>query len=245
MKTARDHLEDAFGKAMPEHLDWQTTNPYVAERERDLTHEAFLPLGTRVLDLGCGEGATLIHLDAAKHDATFTGVDLFESKLVLARQRLPRCTFVAASADNLPFEDASFDHVLVRDLIHHIEQPERVIDEIARVLLPRGRVDVLEPCRYNPLIALHALTQPAERGELRSTRRFLTKLCARRFKVTRATHHQPFPIHRLVFHPTLGMPSAATHPLARTAVDLFERFAAHAVPRVAWAYLHIRATKPT
>ncbi|MFT3765858.1 MAG: class I SAM-dependent methyltransferase [Minicystis sp.] len=240
MSSAREHLEAAFGQAAPEHLDWQTASPYVGARERALVRAAFLPLGARVLDLGCGEGATLIHLGAPA-GASFTGVDLFEPKLALARARLPGCTFVAASAEALPFAAASFDHVLVRDVVHHLEEPEKMIDEIARVLAPGGRVDVLEPCRYNPLIALHAITQPAERGELRSTRAFLTRLCARRFRVTAVTEHQAFPIHRLVFHPRLGSPRAATMPAARAITAAFERIAERVVPRFAWAYLHVRA----
>jgi SAM-dependent methyltransferase len=245
--TASAHLEAAFGQAAPEHLDWQTASPYVSERERELVHGAFLPLGARVLDLGCGEGATLIHLGArvgAAGVAGAVGVDLFEPKLELARQRLPGCRFVAASAGALPFEDGSFDHVLVRDVIHHIEEPSRVVDEIARVLAPGGRVDVLEPCRYNPLIALHALTQPAERGELRSTRPYLVGLLSRRLRVTLVVRHQPLPIHRMVFHPRIGLPGAAASPLAQAAVGAVERLAERVMPSFAWAYLHVRAELP-
>jgi ubiquinone/menaquinone biosynthesis C-methylase UbiE len=253
MSSAREHLEAAFGQAAPEHLDWQTASPYVAERERELVRAAFLPLGERVLDLGCAEGATLLHLDVGARNgapgsgagpSSCTGVDLFEPKLALARERLPGCRFIAGSADALPFAAASFDHVLIRDVIHHLEEPERAVDEVARVLAPGGRVDVLEPCRYNPLIALHALTQPAERGELRSTRAFLTQLLARRFRVVSVTRHQPLPIHRLVFHPRFGRAGAAQNPAVRALVRGFEQLAARAMPGFAWAYLHVRADLP-
>ena len=235
--TPRDHLREAFGQGAPEHLAWQTTNPYVAERERALVRDAFLPLGERVLDLGCGEGATLLHLDAP---AGAVGVDLFEPKLVLARRLLPGCSFVAASADALPFPDASFDHVLVRDVIHHLEDPVPAMNEIRRVLSPGGRIDVLEPCRYNPLIALHALTHPAERGELRSTVPFLSRLVARVARIVSVERHQAMPIHRLVFHPTLGSPRAANSPRVRATVAAAERLAERIQPRWAWAYIHVR-----
>lgn len=240
MSRADQHLEEAFGRAAPDHLTFQTATPYVADRERDLVRRAFLPLGSRVLDLGCAEGATLMHLGAPA-GASFAGLDLFEEKLTLARARLPGCAFVAGSAYALPFEKSSFDHVLIRDVIHHLEEPERAIAEVARVLAPGGRVDVLEPCRYNPLIALHALSEPAERGELRSTRGFLTGLLARHFRVVSVTPHQPFPIHRVVFHPRLGSVKAAEIPAARAIVGAFERLAARVVPSFAWAYLHVRA----
>ena len=240
---AREHLEAAFGQAAPEHLDWQTKSPYVGGRERELVQAAFLPLGRRVLDLGCAEGATLVHLGAPA-GAEFTGVDLFEPKLELARQRLPGCRFVAALAEALPFADASFDHVLIRDVVHHLEQPERAIDEVARVLAPGGRVDVLEPCRYNPLIALQALTQPAERGELRSTPRYLSRLLERRFRIVWIRRYQPLPVHRLLFHPRFGSPRAERSRLVRTVLGACERAAGWAVPTFAWAYIHVRATTP-
>ncbi len=231
-----DHLRAAFGDAAPGHLEWQTQSPFVSERECELVRAAFLPLGARVLDLGCGEGATLIHLGA---DGA-VGVDLFEVKLELARRLLPRCRFVAASAESLPFADASFDHVLVRDVVHHLEEPGRAMREIRRVLAPGGTVDVLEPCRYNPLIALHAITQPAERGELRSTVPFLTALVSGIAEVVRVERHQPMPVHRIVFHPTLGWPRAASRPAVSAAVAAVEGLAARVLPRWSWAYIHVR-----
>lgn len=231
-------LEAAFGEAAPLHFEWQTRARGVAERERELCEQAFLPLGSRVLDVGCGEGATLYHLGAP---AGAVGLDLFPSKIDFARRMLPECRFVAASAYELPFDRGEFDHVLVRDLIHHLEQPERFVDECARVLAPGGRIDVLEPCRYNPLIALHALSNKAERGELRSTAAFLRSLLERRFSVRSVRRHQALPLHRVVFHPVLGRPRWAEVPWVLESVSAFERAAARLLPQGMWAYVHVRA----
>ena len=231
-------LEAAFGEAEPLHFEWQTRAPGVAENERELCQRAFLPLGARVLDVGCGEGATLYHLGGP---AGAVGLDLFPKKVAFARQQLPACRFVEGSAYELPFERGAFDHVLVRDLIHHLEQPARFIDECARVLAPGGRLDVLEPCRYNPLIVLHALANTAERGELRSTPRFLRSLIGARFAVRAVESLQPVPLHRVIFHPRLGRPRWAELPWLRRSVSALERGAESVVPRIAWAYVHVRA----
>ena len=45
--SAHEALEAAFGKAAPDHFDWQTTSPVVSDRERELVQGAFLPLGQR------------------------------------------------------------------------------------------------------------------------------------------------------------------------------------------------------
>lgn len=235
---ASQALEAAFGKAAPDHFDWQTRAPVVADEERALVEAAFLPLGRRVLDLGCGEGATLFHLGQPEGA---TGVDLFPDKIRFAQERLPKCHFVAGSVYELPFDAGSFDHLLVRDVIHHLEEPSRFVAECRRVLSPGGRIDVLEPCRYNPLIALHALTNRAERGELRSTELFLTQLLREEFRVERTSRHQPLPIHRIVFHPRLGNPELARMGLVRSTVHAIERAARMVMPAFAWAYLHVRA----
>ncbi len=239
MKTEQ-HLEGAFGKRAPVHYDWQTEHPVVGARERDLCRRAFEPLGQRLLDLGCAEGATLHHLG---EPAGATGVDIFEDKLVFARQRLPKCKFVCASGYELPFEDATFDHVIVRDVIHHMDEPHRAVDEMARVLAPGGRVDVLEPCGRNPLIFLHALTNKAERGELRSTPRYLSDLVARRFSDVVVERFQALPLHRIVYHPSMGSPALGARPGVERIVDGLEGLSALLLPRALWAYIHVRATK--
>jgi ubiquinone/menaquinone biosynthesis C-methylase UbiE len=234
----RDHVAEAFAAAAPEHFAWQTEGHFIARQEGELVRRAFLPLGKRLLDVGCGEGATLFHLG---EPAGAVGVDMFEEKLAFARERFPACLFVASACESMPFDAGTFDHVLVRDVVHHLDEPERLVDECRRVLGPGGRIDVLEPCRYNPLILLHALAKPAERGELRSTLPFLVRLLSRRFTVVATARYQAMPIHRVILHPDIGRPALAEDPRVRTALAGLERLAEAIVPDIFWAYIHVRA----
>ncbi|MBI3099159.1 MAG: class I SAM-dependent methyltransferase [Planctomycetes bacterium] len=233
-------LRAAFGAAAPEHFQWQTAHSYVSAREQALIQAAFSPSGARLLDLGCGEGATLHHLG---DPPGAVGVDLFPAKAAFARGRLRRGRFAAASALQLPFREGVFDQVLVRDLVHHIPDPRRLVDECARVLRPGGVLDLLEPCGRNPLIALHALSKVEERGEWRSTVPFLHRLFSIRFEIVRTMRFQPLPIHRIVFHPEMGFPRAATIPAMAGAVDGVERAAAGLLPKAIWAYIHLRGVR--
>jgi SAM-dependent methyltransferase len=232
------HLAGAFGKADAEHFWWQTEAAFVSDRERELSRRAFLPLGQRVLDLGCAEGATLVHTDAGPGAI---GLDVFEDKIAFAREKVPSVDFVRGSAYDLPFPDGRFDHVLVRDVIHHLDEPERAIREVGRVLAPGGRLDVLETCGRNPLVILHAVTNKAERGELRSTPAYLRGLIGGTLAIERIDKLQAMPIHRVVFHPKLGRPALAQVAAVRDLVDGIERLAERVVPESLWAYIHVRA----
>lgn len=234
------HLEAGFGKADETHFWWQTDAPYVGARERELSRSAFLPLGERVLDLGCAEGATLVHIGAKPGTV---GIDIFDDKLAFARKQLPEVEFVNGSAYELPFENGRFDHVLVRDVIHHLDEPERAVREIRRVLSPGGRVDVLETCGRNPLVFLHAITNKVERGELRSTPSYLRNLFGRELEVDIVERFQAMPVHRVVFHPKMGKPALGDEPRVAGLVEGFERLAAKLVPQALWAYIHVRAIR--
>lgn len=235
-----EDLQNAFGSAQPDHFEWQTKAPGVAEHERALVQAAFTPFGTKILDIGCGEGATLFHLGGPEGA---TGLDLFEPKLEFARSVLPQCQFVVGSAEALPFEPESFDHVLMRDVLHHLVAPEEAIEEAHRVLVPGGRLDVLEPCRNNPLVFAHALLNRVERGELRSTPQFLERLVGERFEVISVRTLQPLPLHRLAFHPDMGFPALGESGVARAVIGTVERIATSLVPKFARAYIHVRANK--
>jgi SAM-dependent methyltransferase len=90
--------------------------------------------GRRVLDLGCRYGA----LTQAYADANdVVGVDVDREALAEAA-KLGIETRWADVDEPLPFEDASFDVVVVGELLEHVRDPERVVGEAERVLRPGG-----------------------------------------------------------------------------------------------------------
>jgi ubiquinone/menaquinone biosynthesis C-methylase UbiE len=92
----------------------------------------------RVLDLGTGTGAAAFEAARRFPSAEVVGVDLAEQMLAQARSKTPpelagRVTFQPADAERLPFEDGSFDLVLLANMIPFF-------DELARVVAPGGHV---------------------------------------------------------------------------------------------------------
>jgi SAM-dependent methyltransferase len=97
--------------------------------------------GERVLEIGCGTGCDLLQF--AKHGAHASGIDVTPEHLRLARERLAgRAEIREGDATNIPFAAATFDYVYSHGVLHHIDQPRRVVEEIFRVLRPGGRFNV-------------------------------------------------------------------------------------------------------
>ncbi len=101
--------------------------------------------GRKVLEIGCGLGTDGARF--AEAGADYTGVDLTEAAVELARKRfelfdLPG-RFQTADAENLDFSDESFDLVYSHGVLHHTPETKKAIGEIHRVLRPGGRAIVM------------------------------------------------------------------------------------------------------
>lgn len=94
--------------------------------------------GSRVLDVGCGSGLTL--LLAAGRGAVPSGLDVSPGLLGIARDRLPEADLREGDMESLPFGDDAFDAVLGVNAFQFAGDPRRALREAARVARPGGRV---------------------------------------------------------------------------------------------------------
>jgi ubiquinone/menaquinone biosynthesis C-methylase UbiE len=117
-------------RASPEFVD------PVAERVAALTGL----WGKRVLDVGCRPGGMLRQLVEA-FGAEAVGIDPSGPMVAAAREAAPDAEVVVGSAEELPFEDRSFDVLLLRLSVHHLERG-RAFPEFLRVLRAGGRVAI-------------------------------------------------------------------------------------------------------
>ena len=105
--------------------------------------------GARVLYVACGTGAISMGL-AQRYGCAVVGVDLSPEMLAEARRRIvsagleERIQLAEARAEDLPFDDASFDAVTFGYLLRYVEDPRATLAELARVVRPGGRIAGLD-----------------------------------------------------------------------------------------------------
>lgn len=123
--------------AVSKHSKYQTGNPisrrlvanFLGTLERLVT--TLSP--TSVLDVGCGEGLVLRHLQPHIGSIPCKALDLDPVEVADAERNLPFCDVQVASAYEIPFEPESFDLVMCCEVLEHLDDPARALAEVRRV----------------------------------------------------------------------------------------------------------------
>lgn len=96
-----------------------------------------------LLDIGCNDGLFLSQ--AAPRCRQAWGVDIDHELLGKASAMYPDIRFQYASADRLPFPDASFSAISMLDVLEHLPDARAAMKEVDRVLCPGGRLIISVP----------------------------------------------------------------------------------------------------
>ena len=131
-----------------EHAGWaksiagyEDTLALVARQTVEATLDAAnVGAGARVLDVCTGPG--LLALGASQRGAEAVGLDFADEVVDLARTNVPAAQFQRGDAQDLPFDDDSFDAVVCGYGVMHVPEPEIALREMRRVVRPGGRVAI-------------------------------------------------------------------------------------------------------
>jgi ubiquinone/menaquinone biosynthesis C-methylase UbiE len=106
----------------------------------DLLDAAGVARATRLLDVATGPG--YVAARAAARGAEVVGMDLSPQMLEMARRVHRGVVFELGDAESIPRPDATFDAAVANFCLLHVGRPAKVVEELARVLAPGGRVAV-------------------------------------------------------------------------------------------------------
>jgi SAM-dependent methyltransferase len=238
----RRRQEDFYRAAEADRFEWLTGNPVVSAAERALLGRVTaLEHARSILEVGCGEGATIATLRSMGSTASYTGFDCFAEKIAFCRERHPADRFVLADARTaFPFASGSFDVVLVRDVLHHLSSRDRshVLREACRILIDGGMLTIVEGNASNPINAGYALVFAHERCMLETRRPRLESIVAHALPgiPMHIAMEEPSNLFRFVLHYRFGLPGLARISMVRAGLRTWSALVRRLSPRRAWAY---------
>jgi len=114
-----------------------------------LHHDTTYPPGATVLEAGCGVGAQTITLARNSPHARITSIDISpdsvqQTQRLVQQEGLHNVHVQQGNILDLPFQDASFDHVFVCFVLEHLPAPVDALERLKRVLKPGGTITVIE-----------------------------------------------------------------------------------------------------
>ena len=149
-------LSDEVRKAQNKYY-WATDIP--TQEHKQQTYAAIK--GFSGLEIGCSSGYDAV--EYCKNCSKYIGIDISDEAIEVAeRKNIPKCEFICTDGHKLPFENESFDFVIVNSLLHHLDLLS-TLNEINRVLRPKGQLIFREPLGTNPIFQLYRLFTPSAR----------------------------------------------------------------------------------
>jgi len=99
-----------------------------------------------VLDVGCGTGEFIFRLAGYSDNLRLNGLDFSSDmiKTAKAKSSEDRINFKVGDAENLPYEDESFDVITCSNSFHHYPNQKKAVSEMHRVLKKRGRLMIVD-----------------------------------------------------------------------------------------------------
>lgn len=94
----------------------------------------------RILEIGCGMGATLGYLQNKYPSAEVYGIELMENVAGIGQKYLPNIIAGNIEYMEIPYEENFFDYIICADVLEHLHEPERIVSLLGRYLKPDGSI---------------------------------------------------------------------------------------------------------
>ncbi|WP_202318448.1 methyltransferase domain-containing protein [Archaeoglobus neptunius] len=133
---------------------YDLVNPifYSDEMRRKVVDMAEISREDFVLEVGCGTGFTTAEIVDRVGQENVVAVDLTPEQMMKAVARFSDANFILGDAENLPFKDDTFDAAISAGSIEYWPNPQKGIEEMARVTKSGGRIVILAPRKPDNLL---------------------------------------------------------------------------------------------
>lgn len=125
---------------------------YSDEMRKTVVDMANINSDSFVLEVGCGTGFTTEEIVRRTGEEKVVAVDLTPEQMMKARAKLGNVNYFLGDAENLPFKDDSFDAAISAGSIEYWPNPQKGIEEMARVTKSGGKVVILAPRKPDNII---------------------------------------------------------------------------------------------
>jgi len=145
--------------------------------------DRYFPKTEILLEIGCGTGFVLSHIQRELQNISLFGSDIFSEGFEYAKNRVPEATFFQMDANQIPFED-EFDVIGAFDVLEHIEDDKAVLKQMYRACKKKGGIIITVP-QHDFLWS--SMDEYAYHVRRYSARELKTKVMQAGFKVLRIT----------------------------------------------------------
>jgi ubiquinone biosynthesis O-methyltransferase len=161
---------DSLEKYEEWHINYNANIVKMDELKLMVWHKTVLGLllkeaieGKKILEVGCGNGDFSNYL-SLHYNANITGVDFSNESIKIANQKkdsfnTTTSSFKVSNAENLLFENEEFDIVISCECLEHVPSPQKMIDELYRVVKKGGRVILTTENYFNAYAYYIAFTK--------------------------------------------------------------------------------------
>ncbi len=157
---------------------------YDMDKERDFILEEAMPLSGKILEAGTGKGHFALAL--ARRGYSFVTFDISAEEQRFAKLNIAhfgfkkQVDFRIENGERTSFTDASFDTVFSVNVLHHLANPYKVADELARILAPGGKLIISDFSKKGFIVMdkIHALegkTHESGKASLLDVEKYLSK----------------------------------------------------------------------
>lgn len=120
-------------------------------RDEDLFRCAGIPAGSRICEIGCGDGENYRKIEGIVGNTRYTGIDINPAMVAHCRARYPHEQWLVAGLP-YPFPDDSFDYCIIVNVLHHLNDTAEIVSMLTEAKRISRNILLFEPLQSEHVV---------------------------------------------------------------------------------------------